>query len=573
MALSISPEKKLAGVLAPLFSLRGAHDPGIGDLAALEELIGWAANHGLGFIQMLPIQETGGDHSPYNTISSVAIEPSTIDCRPARLPDLPNTTNGIDQPPNDQLSPSTTGPVDYGTVKVQKRQLLEAAFSNFSADRRRTKRKTKFANFLEGEEEWLPGYALHHALMDHFGYGEDLPLWLPEHRTETTARTWLAAAPTPTRKKIEARIRFHSYVQWIAHSQWREIRVMAERHGIALIGDIPVGVSIHSVDVWSWPQLFDVFRSSGAPPEKVFAADPFTGQWGQNWGFPLYDWFAMSHDNFRWWRRRLQLLNQIFDFIRVDHALGFFRIYSFPWRPERNAEFLGLSPEEAKLRTDGRLPGFVPHPDDTDENREANRKHGEVLLGILAEETPAERLIAEDLGEVPPYVRPTLAAMGMPGFKIPQWENDKDGRLISGKDYPRISITTYATHDHPPMKTTWEELRADASGSNPEKAEPALRDLRALMGFCGWNEKAIPAYGPKVLGALLDGIFRSNSWLAAVTINDLLGTDLRFNTPGTMGGSNWTARIAEPIAQWDLVYSAEIAAWRNQTNRDNSEPS
>ena len=114
------------------------------------------------------------------------------------------------------------------------------------------------------------------------------------------------------------------------------------------MGDIPVGVSIYSADVWAEPEIFDKSRSSGAPPEKVFKSDPFTEHWGQNWGFPLYNWQAMSRDNFAWWRRRLRASREVFHLLRVDHALGFFRIWNFPWRPQENERFTFLSPEQAK---------------------------------------------------------------------------------------------------------------------------------------------------------------------------------------------------------------------------------
>ncbi len=181
---------------------------------------------------------------------------------------------------------------------------------------------------------------------------------------------------------------FHRYVQWIAFSQWQAVRAHCEEIGVSLMGDVPVGVSIYSCDVWSEPQVFDLTRSSGAPPEKVFKADPFTEKWGQNWGFPLYDWFAMSKDNFAWWRRRLRAMTGMFDLVRVDHALGFFRIYSFPVAPEQNAEFLNLTEEQAKERTGGRLPGFEPRDDSTPENRERNRAHGEVIFKIMLDEIP-----------------------------------------------------------------------------------------------------------------------------------------------------------------------------------------
>jgi len=285
-------------------------------------------------------------------------------------------------------------------------------------------------------------------------------------------------------------------------------------------------------------------------------------QWGQNWGFPLYDWFAMSKDNFRWWRRRLQSLRQCFDLLRVDHALGFFRIYSFPWRPEQNADFFGITPGEARAKTGGALPAFIPFDDDTEEHREANRTHGETLIGILVEETGPQGLIAEDLGEVPPYVRPSLQKMGVPGFKIPQWEREKDGTFTPGAEYPRLSIATYGTHDHPPLLTIWNDLIAELQQSDPERRTHASNELREWLDFCGASDLEAKSYGPEISAALFAGLWQCNSWLAAATINDLLGTDDRFNTPGTMGGQNWTARLPFPVEQWVYRHGDAIASWK-----------
>ena len=144
----------------------------------------------------------------------------------------------------------------------------------------------------------------------------------------------------------------------------------------------------------------------------------------------------------------------IFHLLRVDHALGFFRIYSFPWPPSDNAKFTDLAPEQAIKLTGGELPRFMDRDDSNEENREYNRRHGEKLFKMMLEEIGPHRLIAEDLGEVSPYVRPTLQQLEIPGFKIPAWERNWD-RLIPGKDYQRLSLATFATHDHPPVKSHW----------------------------------------------------------------------------------------------------------------------
>lgn len=560
MTKPLTPDHKIAGTLAPLFALRGQDDLGVGDISALRELIDWAALHHLGFVQMLPINKTGNDHSPYNLISSMAFEPTTIACNPEALPDISAKEY---QEVVSKISRPILGHVAYQVVKERKFHLLELACKRFFATKKATARQKKFAHFIETEQGWLDSYSFHQALTDWNDGKEVITEWPEEHRSLSSAQDWLMSLPFRNRELFLKRQRFHRYLQWIAYEQWQEVRIYAEKKGISLVGDVPVGVSIYSADVWAEPTLFDLTRSCGAPPEKVFQGDPFTMQWGQNWGFPLYNWQAMSKDNFHWWRRRLQSLRKIFHILRVDHALGFYRIYSFPWRPEHNHEFLDLSKEATAAKTGGKLPGFIPNEDDTEAHRESNRIHGETLLQVLAEETGGHRLITEDLGEVPPYVRPSLARLNLPGFKIPQWEIAPNGHFTHGEEYPRLAITTYATHDHPPLCVIWNELFVQMSSPDPRIAWGAKEELKNYLHFAGASDLTLAPYNFQVLHQLLHGLWKSNAWLAAVNINDLLGTDDRFNVPGTACGENWTARLSAPIAQWDTVYASAIATWND----------
>lgn len=559
--LDLNPEKKLAGVLAPVFALRGAGDLGIGDTAALKELISWAARQGLGVVQILPINETGSDCSPYNLLSAMALEPSTIAVTPDALPDLKETDYAAITEKHD-LTSLRAGPVEYRTLRKLKRELLQAAFKNFRSRNGDRNRGKNFAAFEKANAAWLHDYALHRALVTWNGETEVSSGWPVEHRSPVSARLWLEGLGATEKKKFRDLLRFHAYVQWIAFDQWQDVRAHAGHEGVALMGDVPVGVSIYSTDVWKEPGIFDLRRSSGAPPEKVFKSDPFTEKWGQNWGFPLYHWERMSKDDFAWWRQRLKLLMGIFHLLRVDHALGFFRIYSFPWRPEDNAKFVDLTPEEAKKITGGELPRFMDRDDESEENRAYNQRHGERLFQMLIEEIGPHRLIAEDLGEVAPYVRPTLQALEIPGFKIPQWERQWD-RLIPGRDYQRLSLATYATHDHPPLKVHWDELAHAAGAEDKNIRDVAIHGMWELVDFCGQPNFTLPQpFTQEVHQLLLQGLFASNSWLAVNMITDLFGTEERFNVPGSSGETNWTQRMPLPVARWDEAYSGQLSAAR-----------
>ena len=303
------------------------------------------------------------------------------------------------------------------------------------------------------------------------------------------------------------------------------------------MGDIPLGVSYYSADYFAHSELFETGWYGGAPPEPYFKDDPFTQKWGQNWGIPVYDWRAMQRDNFAWWRQRVGGVRDLFHVFRIDHILGFYRIYSFPWRPERNAEFLPLTREEARERTGGRLPQFKPRDDEGWEDREANRREGEALLHMVLEAAGDTRLIGEDLGTVPDYVRPNLTALGIAGFKIPIWEPDHHtGGLLSGAEYDRLSLATFGTHDHEPLRALWGRWY-----STPPEGHHELRRLSQFAGL--HHDPHPPPFDANIHGELLEALFRSNSWVAVCMITDLLAREERFNVPGTAAESNWSQRM------------------------------
>ena len=555
--LELNPENKIAGILAPSFAIRGESDLGIGDTEALKELITWAAQQLLSVLQILPINETSSDCSPYCLLSAMAIDPTTISTFPGVLPDLTREDFGRITARYD-LDALRQGAVNYREVRALKRQLLYAAFKTFRSRHADKARARAFTDFEKDNADWLPDYATHRALVSWHEECESSDQWPREHRSPTAVRVWIESLTPSSRRHIRDLMRFHAYVQWIAYSQWRAVREHAEAQGVALMGDVPVGVSRYSADVWREPDIFDLKRSIGAPPEKAFKSDPFTAKWGQNWGFPLYNWERMSQDNFAWWRRRLKLLMSIFHLLRVDHALGFFRIYSFPWPPSDNAKFTDLAPEQAMKLTGGELPRFMDRDDSNEENREYNRRHGEKLFKMMLEEIGPHRLIAEDLGEVSPYVRPTLQQLEIPGFKIPPWERNWD-RLIPGKDYQRLSLATFATHDHPPVKSHWDELFRVAQSEDKLLRDVAIHGMWELMDFCGHPDFRLPQpYSNQIHEILLHGLFASNSWIAIHMIVDLFGTDERFNVPGSAGDANWTHRMALPIREWDVAYSSPL---------------
>ena len=545
--MNLSPDKPIAGLLAPLFAIRTENDLGIGDVDGLRQFVDWAADIGFKLVQLLPINETGNDHSPYNAISSVAIDPTTIHISPGSVPDLPQVDYETLTGTTD-LSKLRQDGVHYRQVKVLKRVLLERAFDYFCVThvRRNSWRAKKFRAFAKAHAGWLEGYTLFRVLIDENDGDERWDKWPEEQRTFAAASKWLREQSVFRRKELDRKIKFYTYVQWIAFTQWTGLKAHCDKKGVALMGDVPYGVSYHSSDVFSNPELFDLSWSGGAPPEKVFASDLFTEKWGQNWGMPLYRWDVMRADGFAWWRHRVQRVRDIFHLFRIDHVLGFYRIYSFPWRPLENPDYLPLSADKARERTGGRLPGFLPKDDSNPQNRESNRRHGEEYLKALLETVGEYRLIGEDLGVVPDYVRPSLASLGIAGFKIPVWEKEHDGRLIDGKHYQRLSVATYATHDHPPLRAMWEGLESAAHSGNGH----ALWEMQCLARFAGITAKMPQPYIAEIQMSLLEALLRSNSWIAVMMITDFLGDTLRFNVPGAIADTNWTGRLPTPVSHW-----------------------
>jgi 4-alpha-glucanotransferase len=541
--MNLAPEERIAGVLVPLFALRGTDDLGIGDTGALREFIDWVAQIGFKLVQLLPINETGADNSPYNAISAMAIEPTTLHLAPNSPQDL--TREDFDAAvAGADLRSLRLGEVKYRQVKKLKRRILEKAFANFSANASE-ERQLEFETFCEEEAAWLRDYAFFRVLMEENEDSAAWNRWPAQHQSIERARNWLRRLPQDRQAGLATRQNFFCYVQWIAHQQWRAIKSYAEERGVALMGDIPFGVSYYSADVFARPDEFMLDWCGGAPPEPYFKDDAFTQKWGQNWGIPLYRWDRMRADNFEWWRERVRSVRRIFHLFRIDHVLGFYRIYAFPWRPRKNKQFFPLDWNQMLERTSGRAPHFVPRDDETPENSEANKREGEEYLRVVLDEAGATRVIGEDLGLVPDYVRPNLRALGIAGFKIPQWEV-RGEQVTPGNEYERLSVATYTTHDHKPIRALWE----DAFEHPTATSEQSRFDLAKIAVFAGFDPRIDCVdfekdFYPAIMGAL----FESEAWLAVVMITDLLARKYRFNVPGTKANLNWTRRIRRSIAQ------------------------
>lgn len=550
--------KRCAGVLIPVFALRRTGDFGIGDTTAVRDAITFCSNHGIRILQLLPINETGGDNSPYNAISSLALDPALLTLSSVMVPGLTRKTceGFYTQHVGSDLR---SGPVHYKRVKQLKLELLELAFDSFikKINSSKTAPYRLFRKFKEAESSWLPQYTLFRVLLEENVGNPCWPHWRPEHRTLADATQWLTSSKR--RVELEYRREFFAYVQWVAYHQWDKLKTFGTQKGVELMGDIPFGVSRYSADVWSHPELFDLEWSGGAPQETYFDGDPFIRQWGQNWGIPLYNWKAHEAENFAWWRQRVHKIAEIFHVFRIDHVLGFFRIYAFPWQPEDNSKFINLSHEDASKITGGPLPQFLPRPDEPRQNAAKNCRYGRHLLKMILDAAGETSVVAEDLGVVPEYVRPALRALKIPGFTIPIFERDENTREFRQRhSFPKLNLATYATHDHDPLRAFYEKLVERWHGANGHES---WLEIQRLMRFLKRDDQNPPTeFTHELHESFLNALMRTPCRMAICMITDVLGTSQRFNEPGLSSDGNWSQRLDRPLADYmkDPIFAQKI---------------
>lgn len=545
----IDAKKRIAGVLIPVFALRRQGDLGIGDTEAMKEAVEFCRRNNLAVLQVLPINETSGDNSPYGSISSVALDPVLITVNPELIPGLSSTEfewivdqSGVREQNSDR--------VNYALAKKLKQDLLRSAFKEFEKNKGGLYRKEseELEQFRAEHAAWLESYTLFRTLIDLHGGNVCWTQWPEEHQSSEGALAAIDASPI--REKLEEDRRFHSYVQWLAFGQWRNLRSFADKCGVALMGDIPFGVSRYSCDVWAQRELFDLDWSGGAPPENLFQGDPFTAKWGQNWGIPVYSWAYQKKENYKWWRQRVGRLTDIFHYFRIDHVLGFFRIYAFPWIPERNYEFVDLDEDEAEELAGGRLPQFLPRDDYPEKLGKLNAAEGAALLEMILDAAGINGVVAEDLGTVPAYVRPLLQKLGIPGFAIPIFERHEKTREFKTTDeLAALSLITYGTHDHMPIALYYEDLVRRWHG---EDGHEAWLDVQRLMRFLDLDDQDPPReFNDELHEAFLWKILDSHCWLALFMLPDILGSKEQFNVPGIGGEGNWSCRMAMTLSDYE----------------------
>ena len=309
--------RRLAGTLVPVFSLRTRESAGIGDFGDLKMMIDLMANTGQRVLQLLPINDTTITHTwtdsyPYSCISIFAIHPQYADLR--SLPEL-DDEEARKEAEAECRRLNALPQIDYEKVNAFKLEYLRKVFQQ---EGKKIMKSAQFKAFFQVTQNWLVPYAQYSWLRDKYGTA-DFTQW-KDHNTWTEDDRAMLSDP---RTKEYQEVAFYYFVQYILSSQMKEAHEYAKQKGVILKGDIPIGVNRYSCDVWMEPKYFNLNGQAGAPPDN-FSVN------GQNWGFPTYNWDEMLKDGCQWWTRRFQNMSQFFDAYRIDHVLGFFRIWEIP---------------------------------------------------------------------------------------------------------------------------------------------------------------------------------------------------------------------------------------------------
>ncbi|MBN2573922.1 MAG: 4-alpha-glucanotransferase [Deltaproteobacteria bacterium] len=491
------PRQRRAGVLIPLFSVRTPTGWGLGEIPDVVAMARWAARAGIRVVQMLPVcAVSGGENSPYAAATAFALDPAYLGLD--ACPDFAAAGGRAALTDQDRRlldEVAAAGAVPWARLRPLKERGTRLAFASFHAREwpKRSRRARQLEQFREENRDWLKDYALFTVLHQAFAkHWKEWPKALAAHQPAA-----LAAAAQEHAEEIL----FVCWQQWQLDEQWRAARQEAAALGVDLMGDLPFMVAEDSADVWKERHLFRLGLRVGTPPDNLCPE-------GQDWGLPLYDWRAMEKTDFQWMRRRAERNGRLFGLYRVDHVIGMYRTYY------RSA--------------DRRRSGFSP----TDE--EAQIRLGETLLSIMGE---YGEVIAEDLGMVPEFLRPSLVRLRVPGYRVLRWEKDdlwRDGRMRQfyrdPAKWPEISVATSGTHDTETQAVWYDGLSPEQRGYLARIS--GLAHLDCQRGF-----------DDGVRDTLLSVLYHSASDLCLLPFQDLLGARERVNVPGSVNEHNWTYRM------------------------------
>ncbi len=512
--------KRVAGIAVPVFSLRSSGSQGVGDFGDLKMLVDWAEKMGLKAIQILPINDTTitgtwKDSYPYNSISTIALHPMYFDLRQVSLP----KTKECDDVMKELKALNELAQIDYEKVNLLKRKCIQMAY-DANGD---TVLKTKeYKEWFENNKNWLVDYAAFRVR----AYPQPLPKG-GENKVQPNGYSFIDRRVKSSQADIfnvrpfgedlgeVSSSALYYYTQYMLHCHLKSASDYARQKGIILKGDIPIGVSRDSVEVVTHPALFNMDMSTGAPPD-AFSED------GQIWGFPTYNWEEMAKDGYQWWKQRMQHMAQYFTAYRIDHILGFFRIWSIPARYNTGLEgffspclplsaqdimnyglylraeqldglFIKISDDRYHPRINGHRTDAYQHLSDYEKWAYTNlydhffyHRHNQFWYEEAMKKLPAltaSNLMiccGEDLGMVPACVPWVMRQLNILSLEIQTMPKDVGVEFGNPAYYPSMSVCTISSHDTATMRGWWEEDRAASQryynnvlglqGEAPEKA-------------------------------------------------------------------------------------------------------
>ena len=475
---------KGAGTVIPIFSLRSEGSFGVGDFGDLQKMIDWCAKTRQRVLQVLPINDTNmtytwQDSYPYNSISIYALHPQYTDLR--QLPPLKDKERKAYYEAL-QKELNALPQIDYERMNNAKLAYLRELFAQEGSKMMKTE---AFKTFFEQNKDWLVPYAAFCHYRDMYGTAS-FTEW-PDHKTFTEKER---ESMSKTTTKIYKEVAFWYFVQFNLDQQMRAAHAYARKQRVILKGDIPIGISRDGVEAWVEPKYFNLNGQAGAPPD-AFSAD------GQNWGFPTYNWDVMLADGCQWWVRRFRKMAEYFDAYRIDHVLGFFRIWEIPM-PHKSglmgqfSPALGMSVEEIAAygvefneglflvdhkRSDRWHPRIAVQYQEAyaqlseDQKYHFNQLYNDYFyrrnnqfwyteaMKKLPKLTQATRMLvcAEDLGMVPdcvPWVMNELRILSLEIQSMPKDPTTRFGHLSRN---PYRSVDTISTHDMATLRQWWDE--------------------------------------------------------------------------------------------------------------------
>ena len=494
-----------AGVAIPVFSLRSDEDWGVGEFCDLKAMADWASEVGMSIIQVLPVNDTTSsgtwrDSYPYNAISSFALHPLYISPR-----EVVRSCSRYVEPAVRKMMRETLEKYAERGARLNKKPTLDYEASSRLKQRflqeiyalcgETILASRGFTRFFKQSEEWLVPYAVFCTLRDK--RSSDRRKWGELEHYDTTLAMHYA-------KREAKRVGYYYFVQYMLDVQLSDVRDYAHSKGVTLKGDIPIGVAPTSVDVWCAPHLFNLSVSAGAPPD-AFAEE------GQNWGFPTYNWARMREDGYAWWCARLRKMARYFDAYRIDHILGFFRIWEVP-RSERSAILGYFNPSKPFSEEEIFAAGFIFDAEQHTTNKENTKdvlfirypyadgyvpriegyktdmfrrltpeiqraymqlheeffyhRHNdfwrENALRRLPALMQATRMLTcgEDLGMIPACVPEVMAQERILSLEIERMPKQMGVAFGDTRRYPYLSVAATSTHDMSTIRGWWRENAA-----------------------------------------------------------------------------------------------------------------